>query len=371
MRKVIIVGGGLAGLVSAIVLRKAGLPVTLIEKKKYPFHRVCGEYISNEVRGFLERLEIFPAKMEPSLIKRLQLTSTNGNSAFLALGMGGFGISRYELDNFLYQRAADMDVEFILQKQVGSVKYNGNSFSVEIEGSPAMEAHVVVGAFGKRSRLDKKMGRKFLEKKSPYIGVKYHIRYDDHPDDLIALHNFKDGYCGINKIEGNKYNLCYLSARSNLSESSGISDMEARVLSQNPYLKKIFTDAKFLFKKPEVINEISFETKEPVEQHVLMCGDAAGMITPLCGNGMAMAIHSAKILSEEVIDYFNNHGSREKLEYNYSRRWRMLFEKKLWTGRQIQKLFGSELASNFAVLIAKRSKLIADFLIRQTHGESF
>lgn len=371
MRKVIIIGGGLAGLINAICLRKAGLPVTLIEKKKYPFHRVCGEYISNEVRDFLERLDIFPAHMQPSLITRLQLTSTNGKSAFLPLEMGGFGVSRYEFDNFLYQKAAGMGVEFILQRQVGAVKFVNNSFCVELEGASDMEADLVVGAFGKRSRLDRQMGRKFLEKRSPYIGVKYHIEYDGHPDDLIALHNFKDGYCGINKVEGKKYNLCYLSARSNLSASSGIPDMENRVLAQNPYLEKIFTEARFLFKKPEVINEISFETKEPVEQHVLMCGDAAGMITPLCGNGMAMAIRSAKILSEEVIGYFDNHHSREKLEHNYSRRWRELFEKKLWTGRQIQRLFGSEVASNLAVLIAKRSRLLADFLVRQTHGDTF
>ncbi|MBL6446288.1 NAD(P)/FAD-dependent oxidoreductase [Fulvivirga sp. 29W222] len=371
MRKVIVIGGGLAGLVTSICLRKAGLPVTLIEKKTYPFHRVCGEYISNEVCGFLERLQIFPDHVRPSLITRLQITSVNGKSAFLPLDMGGFGLSRFEMDYFMYQKAVDMGVEFILQSQAGAVRFEENKFLVDIEGASSMEAEVVVGAFGKRSRLDKQMGRRFLVKRSPYIGVKYHIQYDQHPDDLIALHNFKNGYCGINKIEEDKYNLCYLSARSNLSKSSDISDMEDHILSQNPHLKRIFTEAKFLFERPEVINEISFETKESVDQHVLMCGDAAGMITPLCGNGMAMAIRSAKTLSGEIINYFHNHHSREKLESNYGQRWRVLFERRLWAGRQIQKLFGSEHASNLAVLIARRSRFIADFLIKQTHGEAF
>ncbi|MFB0908232.1 MAG: FAD-dependent oxidoreductase, partial [Spirosomataceae bacterium] len=49
---VIIVGGGLAGLSTAIMSRKNGLSVLLIEKYSYPFHKVCGEYISNEVRPF-------------------------------------------------------------------------------------------------------------------------------------------------------------------------------------------------------------------------------------------------------------------------------------------------------------------------------
>ena len=70
--------------------------------------------------------------------------------------------------------------------------------------------------------------------------------------------------------------------------------MERQVLLKNPHLKRIFSEADFVFGRPEVINEISFETKDPVENHILMAGDAAGMITPVCGNGMAIAIHSGK-----------------------------------------------------------------------------
>ena len=39
---IIIVGGGLAGLASAIHLSKKGLSVLLIEKNEYPKHKVCG-----------------------------------------------------------------------------------------------------------------------------------------------------------------------------------------------------------------------------------------------------------------------------------------------------------------------------------------
>ena len=46
---VIIIGGGLAGLTSALHLSKKGFKVTLIEKHDYPRHKVCGEYLSNEV----------------------------------------------------------------------------------------------------------------------------------------------------------------------------------------------------------------------------------------------------------------------------------------------------------------------------------
>ncbi|ELR70716.1 Putative alkylhalidase [Fulvivirga imtechensis AK7] len=371
MRKVIIIGGGLAGLIAAICLRRHKIDVLLIEKKVYPFQRVCGEYISNEVRNFLEHLDIYPHRHVPSQINRLQLSSVNGKSAFLALQLGGFGISRFTFDHFLYEKAVETGVDFMLNTQVADVKFSQDLFTVATDSGETLQSTVVIGAFGKRSKLDKSLNRPFFKRKSPYLGVKYHVEYGSHAHDLIALHNFNNGYCGINKIEDGKYNLCYLSARSNLNNNRKISEMEQNVLCRNPELEKIFSSAKFLFDKPEVINEISFETKKPVEQHILMCGDAAGMITPLCGNGMAMGIHSAKILCEEIVPYLNSHNSRFLLEQNYVRRWNTLFKNRLWSGRQIQRLFGSELVSNFAVEVARRSKPISNFLVRQTHGKPF
>ena len=207
-----------------------------------------------------------------------------------------------------------------------------------------------------------------MEKRSPYMGIKYHVRYD-HPADMVSLHNFEGGYCGINRVEDGIYNLCYLIERSKLKPYQTIQEMERNLLSINPYLRRIFQEADFLFEKPEVINEISFATKAPVEKHILMSGDAAGMITPLCGNGMAMAMHSAKILSALIIQYFEENSSRTVLEQTYSREWNKLFAGRLRTGRQIQKLFGSSWVSNAAVSLMRQSKIISYHLMRSTHGE--
>ncbi|MEL7006425.1 MAG: FAD-dependent oxidoreductase, partial [Bacteroidota bacterium] len=148
--------------------------------------------------------------------------------------------------------------------------------------------------------------------------------------------------------------------------------MEEKVLQQNPHLKEIWNNAKFLFKKPEVINEVSFATKSPVENHILMCGDAAGMITPLCGNGMAMAIYSAKILSDRVLKYLKEKSyTRLQLENDYRREWNGLFKNRLWVGRQLQSLFGSEFVSTFSVNLANYFPPIASFFISKTHGQEF
>jgi len=368
MEDVVIAGGGLAGLISAIALRKAGYQVTLIEKKKYPFHRVCGEYISNEVRPYLERNDIFPGELAPSFIHKFWLTAISGQRAELPLKMGAFGISRFAFDLFLYEKAKSLGVTFLLGESVSSMQFDNDRFKVLTLNGQAIEAKYAIGAFGKRSMLDKQLARPFIQKKSPYLGVKYHLK-TDFPEDVIALHNFTDGYCGISRVENDTYNLCYLSHRDNLKKHGNIPEMEQAILWKNPHLKELFKNSDFLFESPEVINEISFEKKASIVDHILMTGDSAGLITPLCGNGMAMAIHSGKILTDILIS--NKLQDRHKIERDYANAWEGLFRRRLWAGRQIQRLFGSDSMSNFAVRFANYAKPAACLLIEQTHGKIF
>lgn len=368
MKDIIVIGGGLAGLISAIKLSRQGYQVLLIEKKKYPFHRVCGEYISNEVKPYLEKEGLFPSALNPSSINKFWLTSVSGKKAVLPLEMGGFGISRYAFDQYLVNIATDTGVQLCLGDAVLECSFDDDHFKVQSAKGDRYEAKYVIGAFGKRSILDKHLKRPFIQKKSPYVGVKYHIK-TDFPQDVIALHNFDGGYCGISKVEDDMYNLCYLSHRDNLRKCGNIPAMEEMMMWKNPHLKALYANSEFVFKTPEVINEISFEKKQPVVDHILMVGDTAGLITPLCGNGMAMAIHSAKILSDILIDH--DLSDRSTIEAVYAQRWRGMFERRLWTGRVIQNLFGSEILSNVAVSIAKTTRPLASLLIEATHGKVF
>ncbi len=366
--EVIIVGGGLAGLTSSILLKNAGLSVLVIEKNTYPFHRVCGEYVSNEVVSFLKKNDIFPDQLSPSQISKFEITSTNGHSSTLKLDLGGFGLSRFALDYFLFQKATGVGVQFI-QEAADDIYFENDHFKVTTKNGAVFYATQVIGAYGKRSGLDRKLNRKFFFQQSPYVGVKYHIKHD-HAPDTVTLHNFKNGYCGINAIENDLVNLCYLTHRANVKRYGNIAEMELKVLFENPHLKRIFTEAEFVWDKPLVINEISFETKRPVENHILMAGDSAGMITPLCGNGMAMAIHSGKIVSDNVIAYFTSHKNRKRLEQQYTQEWLGLFKNRLTVGRYIQKMFGSRWMSEVAVGLTT-VKPIAKWLVKQTHGQPF
>ncbi len=294
---------------------------------------------------FLLREGLYPDFLDLPAITRFEFSDTHGKAVRIPLDLGGFGISRYVLDEWLMRKAQNAGVEVKTGIQVSSLEFikHSNSFHINLSDHSVLEADYVIGAFGKRSKLDKVMKRPFIQKRSPHIGVKYHVKGDFAPD-TVALHNFSGGYCGLNAIESGKFNLCYLGSRDQLREFGTIQEMEQQILWRNPLLKRIFQASEFLFERPEVINEINFEPKEPVENHILMAGDAAGLITPLCGNGMAMAIHSGKLAAEALL----SGTSRSEVELLYAKAWAAEFRRRLWVGRNVQRLFGSGAASVLA-----------------------
>ncbi|GAB3751152.1 NAD(P)/FAD-dependent oxidoreductase [Spirosoma pomorum] len=370
---VLIIGGGLAGLVSSLELARAGHGVTLVERKPYPFHKVCGEYISNEVRPYLESLGLPLSALGAASINQFWLSSPAGRLLKSPLDLGGFGISRYTLDQALYELAQAAGVNFVLGKQVDDIQFDGHQFTAILNDGQQITSQVALGAYGKRARLDKTLSRSFMDKPSPYVGVKYHIRPQspdwDFPDDVIALHNFSDGYCGMSAIEDGKYCLCYLTTRANLRQHGSIPAMEQAILWQNPHLKAVFEQAEFLYEKPEVINEISFATKRSVEQHILMAGDSAGLITPLCGNGMAMAIHGARLVSQFTDAFLQRKLTRPELERLYQQAWSRQFSQRLWVGRTVQRLFGSRRLTDLVVRVLQQSQPTVQTIMRQTHGQ--
>jgi flavin-dependent dehydrogenase len=367
-RDIIIIGGGLAGLTAALHLANNNCVVCLIEKNEYPHHKVCGEYVSNEVLPYLNSLGIDPLSVGAKKISKFEITDTKGIPFKTSLPLGGFGISRYCFDNLFFESLKNK-IEIIFDT-VEKVTFEESQFSVTTQSKDVLRTDFVIGAFGKRSNIDSFLNRKFMQQTSPWLAVKAHYNYD-FPEDTVALHNFNGGYCGLSKTETNAVNACYLTTFKSFKKYGIIDDFQKKELSKNPFLNKFFKEAKPIFKKPLTISQISFQKKEPVESHIFMLGDSAGLIHPLCGNGMAMAIRSAHIFSELFLEAFQKSNfDRIKLEEDYAVRWRNEFEERLKTGRFIQKVLLNPFASKAGFSLAKIIPSSIPKLIEKTHGST-
>jgi flavin-dependent dehydrogenase len=369
---ILIVGGGLAGLISAIELSRKKKNVLLIEKKEYPFHKVCGEYVSNEVLGYLRSLGFDPMEHGASTIKRLRLSTPKGKNIYVPLDLGGFGLSRYTMDKALCELAKRNGATVLTGTRVIDISFADDVFTASTSKNETYTSLLIIGSYGKRDMLDKKLDRDFLKKHTGYLGVKYHIK-TDYPVNEVGLDNFDGGYCGIARIEEGKYNLCYLYRQPEKKNYKGIDELQEKILYKNPVLKQIFTGSEFLYDSPEVINEICFSSKKIIENHVLMCGDSAGLITPLCGNGMSMAIATGKLLSELIVESgfidepsMNN---RTKLEQQYTAEWNRQFKKRLFWGRTIQQFFGNALITDAAMRTIHALPPVERKLLSYTHGK--
>jgi len=374
MYDIAIAGGGLAGLTLAIQSADAGYKTLLVEKEQYPYHKVCGEYISNESAGFLQSLGLPLQKMQLPQIKNLQISNCKGKVYGFALPLGGFGVSRYTLDDALYNIALKKGVTVLTQTKVNDVTFSNDVFTIAT-GQRAFTAKCAVGSFGKRSNLDVKWQRPFIASKASglnnYIGVKYHIQYPHDPT-VIALHNFSNGYCGISNIEDGKTCLCYLTTAKNLQQNgNSIKQMEENLLYKNPRLQQIFSTADILYNAPLAISQISFAQKSQVENHLLMAGDAAGLITPLCGNGMSMAMHAGKLAFNNMHLFLQGKISRPIMEQRYAAEWRKQFSSRLFTGRLVQSVFGGEASTALFLHLVGKNNWLAQKLISATHGTAF
>lgn len=376
---VAIIGGGLAGLSCAIQLAKAGHSVVVFEKERYPFHKVCGEYVSLESWNFLQQSGLSLTAMNLPVIHTLLLTAPNGKSFTTRLPQGGFGISRFLLDSQLAAVAKQAGVVVAEETKVAQVAFDDEQFNVQFTSRHSEQKNITArlccAAHGKRSNLDVKWKREFLnhqdKRLNNYVGIKYHVQTSWEPG-IIGLHNFKNGYCGISKIEDHKYCLCYMTKAENLREcDNDIEELEKKVLMQNPHLKTIFSQSEVIDTFPLTISQINFHKKSQVESHVLMLGDAAGMITPLCGNGMSIALHTGKIAAQLISQFLHNKISRLQLEGQYERQWKLQFARRLQTGRVLQMFFGSQWLSNSFVGLFKMFPFLAAPVVRTTHGKPF
>ncbi|MFD2907807.1 NAD(P)/FAD-dependent oxidoreductase [Flavobacterium ardleyense] len=364
--EVSIIGGGLAGLTAAIDLLNRNFKVVVFEKNEYPKHKVCGEFISNEVLPYLENLGLNIDSLQPTHIFKTELSTHSGKTIKAKLPLGGFGVSRYRLDYYLSKKVLDLGGKIIVDN-VQTIDYLEDNFTITTQTDQIFQSKVVLGAFGKRSNLDIELKRKFIQQKSPWLGVKAHYS-GDFPNDIVGLHNFKGGYCGVSKVENNAINICYLVQFESFKKYKNITDFQENVLYQNKNLEKILKESKMIFDNPLTISQISFEDKPKIENHILMLGDSAGLIHPLCGNGMAMAIHSAKIASELVGDFLNNKISRVNLEASYTSIWNKTFKNRLKFGKFLSKLLLNPYLSKVTMNLLLVFPFLLPIIIKKTHG---
>ena len=149
-----------------------------------------------------------------------------------------------------------------------------------------------------------------------------------------------------------------------------IDAFQREVLCQNKKLQQFFAVAKPLWEKPIAISQIAFGSKQINNTDFLFVGDSAGLIHPLCGNGMAMAIHSAHIATIQVSRFLQGNTDRPTMIQSYAKDWNKAFKSRMKYGSWIQKILIHKRWTRVMYQLISRMPFLLPVIIRKTHGKS-
>lgn len=379
--EIAIVGAGPAGATAAIYLKKYGYSVCLIEKKVFPRETLCGEFLSNEVIEVLKHLNLFDGflSMSPNPLEYAKFINQRGLSLFSSLGFTAYGLRRGKFDNFLLSEARSLGVKIIQPAEVIDIakKDNGNYNLTVLSNNGldrfSLNSDLVICAIGKQSVLDKKLNRQFTKTKSFLNGIKFHIPEDympEFPKNEIHIYSSPGIYCGVNAVDSNLNTVCFLEDRKMFSGSSR--DHLKYLIKENKAFACLFHPSigEFISTSPIYgIGNIYFGRKELSLNGILMIGDAAGVIAPLAGDGIAMAMQSAKIISGIIKDHSLT--DVDNINISYQVKWKGNFSKRKTVAKLVQKTIMSGYFNTPAIIISRIFPSFFDIIIKSTREHSF
>ena len=273
----------------------------------------------------------------------------------------------------LYQAAVNCGVEIKTNTKAQQVSFAGDHFLISF-ADQQITAKTVGGAYGKNSNIDVQLNRAIRADgdHNLFIAVKHHIKLPSYDRTQVEMHNFPGGYCGLSAIEDGKVNMSYITKAVQLRNCGNkIPELEKRVLSANPYLKKIIAEATFALDKPLVISHLHFGMKTPVDAHILMLGDAAGNIAPLSGNGISMALRSAGIAHHAINTFLTQQTSRAAMEAGYRAEHRKAFSGRVRHARMVHQTFGKPFLNDLSFYVLRLFPFLIDYTQSKIHGSEF
>jgi flavin-dependent dehydrogenase len=266
----LVVGGGPAGLATAIAARQRGLAVRVVDRARPPIDKACGEGLMPDAVALLGALgvRLDPARSFP--FRGIRYIDGPVVAEGVFPGLGGLGVRRLHLHQALARRAAELGVELAWGVAVRGL----DGGTVATDGGP-LPARFVVGADGLHSRR---------------FGVRRH--YDLPPwSDFVEVSWGPGCEAYVTPVAPGQIGVAML-------WSGGTSDFE-ELLGRFPTLAERLAGA------PVASSD---RGAGPLRQRVLgvrrgdlaLVGDASGYVDAITGEGLAVALHQAAALAEAM-----------------------------------------------------------------------
>jgi flavin-dependent dehydrogenase len=368
---VAVLGAGVAGSSMAKALGDNGWDTLLIDRHRFPRHKVCGEFLSPESQKTLNNLGLLKhvETLKPSSINQTRLIFGQGDTLEIPLPGHAMGVSRYSLDEVLHNAALESGVGLQLATTVTSVVPNGRGYIIETrQGSEIDKIYVraVIAAWGANNRSGLPGYKTAGLRESTYIGVKSHYEGIEM-EPVVELYFFPGGYMGISPIERGRINVAaLLDSKTFHNSKKSILGMIEAAAELNPKLSQRLASAIPVQGTQAAVAPIHLSRKLLVWDLYPHVGDAAVMIPPLCGDGMSMALRSAYLNSSFADSYLRGEISLFNWQKKYRQALECEFKGPLRWGRLMQLILSNPGMSRFLPGLAKLAPGLAINLVKAT-----
>jgi flavin-dependent dehydrogenase len=345
---VAIVGAGPAGSSSAIRLACGGMKVLLIEQKKFPRAKLCGEFISPECLDHFKELKVLDNMLTAGgvALDKTVFYARNGRSLtvpseWFAQGSNALGLSRAAMDGALLDRARCVGVDILEETDaVDLLFYNERVCGIGVRDKDRqtfeVKATLTIDGTGRARKLsrlvDKARGNSKL-RRADFVAFKTHLRNVGIPDGVCEIYGYRGGYGGSSRVENGLHNHCFIVSANLAKKYRGDAvEIMKHVVQTNRQAAQSFRDARIVDEWLAVPIESFGRAPLVSAEGLLAVGDAGAFIDPFTGSGILMALESAKISADVINSEFTRSGpglSFRSIARQYQDRYGAKFNRRL------------------------------------------
>ncbi len=353
----IVVGAGPAGASLSIHLAGAGVRVLLVESKRFPRPKLCGEFITPECLTHFARLgvETEISAAGGTRVAETIFYSAQGRSVsipsqwFGSAGQMALGLSRAEMDARLLQRAREVGVEVLEETSASNLIVEDERVSgvrlKSVDGVREARAFVTVDGTGRARVLAKQVDAKrrsvnetsfgdaAAKKRSPLVAFKAHFEDVRNIDDRCEIYFYKGGYGGLSPVEAGRSNLCFIVAASQVRACGSDAERVMReVVMRNEQANSMLRDARRVSPWLSVALQSFGRSEIAPSEGLLTIGDAASFVDPFTGSGMLMALESGELAAASIARWLPRLRRNEGfslLAADYEAQYNSKFERRL------------------------------------------
>jgi len=338
MDDVLIVGAGPAGAVAAVVLARAGARVRIVDRSRFPRHKLCGDTLNPGTLAVLGRLGLRPPlehgglRLEGMIVSGPRGVAVEGR---YGEGLYGYSLSRSSMDHVLVGEAIRAGAVFEPGIAVRDALIDDKRGVPTVAGVTSVvdgvlcrwRAPVVIAADGRRSTLASSLGL-LTQTVSPRrwaIGAYFE---DASPSTLGEMHIRKGRYIGVAPMPSKVANVCVVKpAGAGDAEWADPEALLRRELDQEPMLRDRFAGARVV-RPPMVLGPLAADVTGRMVDGLLLAGDAAGFIDPMTGDGLRFAVRGGELAAAAALEALAQgwHGLHARLAHErrreFAAKWR-------------------------------------------------